>query len=258
VKHPLIELALFKNYNFSLSNLAQFAFGMGMFGSTFLLPLYLQHSLGYTPLQAGMVFLPVGVLQIISAPLAGYFTDRFGGKIPVVLGLTIMAFTFYQYGFLSAYSEDAQILIPLYIRGFAMGMLFSPLMVLAISDVPNRKMAQASGLMSVVRQIGGSFGVAIFGTVLTRRSLYHAAMYGQQIDPNSPAFEQTLRRLQSHAINATGGTAAEALAKAKMALAGFVQKQAFIQAVDDIFLLAALFVVIAVVPVMLVRKTKRS
>jgi DHA2 family multidrug resistance protein len=258
VKHPLIEIGLFRNYNFTMSNIAQFMYGLGMFGSTFLVPLYLQHSLGYTPLQAGMVFLPVGILQIISAPLAGYFTDRFGGKIPSAVGLIILAITFYQYGFLSAFSEKAQILIPLYVRGFAMGMLFSPLIVMALSDVPNCKVAQASGLVNVIRSIGGSFGVAIFGTVLTRRALFHTDLYAQQIDPGSPAYQETVRGLQFHAWSATGRTFTEALAKAQSVLQGFVQKQGFIQAVDDVFLLAALFVLISVVPILFVHNRRRQ
>jgi MFS transporter, DHA2 family, multidrug resistance protein len=258
VQHPLIELGLFKNYNFSLSNTAMFMFGLGMFGSTFLLPLYLQNSLGYTPLQAGMVFLPVGLLQIISAPLAGRFTDRFGGKIPSLLGLLIMAITFYQYGFLSAYSEKHDILIPLYFRGFAMGMLFAPLTVVALSEIPNRKIAQASGLVNVIRQIGGSFGIAIFGTELTRRAIFHTAIYGQQLNSRSPVVEQTLSRLQEHAVHTGGGGQSHAIASAKAALSGFLHKQAFIRAVDDVFLLAALFVLLAVVPVLFLHHKDRA
>jgi len=76
VEHPLIDLSLFKDFNFSIANGILFIFGFGMFGSTFLLPLYLQLSLGYTAFQAGSLFLPVGILQAITAPISGYLSDK--------------------------------------------------------------------------------------------------------------------------------------------------------------------------------------
>ena len=258
VEHPLIELDLFKNFNFAWSNVLMLLFGFGMFGSTFLLPIYLQNSLGYTALQAGMVFLPVGALQMIAAPIAGSFADRSSPKIPTVLGVALMAFTFYQFGSLSLYTEHRDIMLPLCLRGIAMGALLPPLMALSISEIPNAKMAQASGLINVIRQIGGSFGVAVFGTVLTRRTIYHMATYGEQIDPSSAPFRQTVMRLQSHAFRAAGGTSGEAATRAKAQIGSFVANQAFIRAIDDVFLIAGTVILIGVIPVLFLRTHKRA
>jgi DHA2 family multidrug resistance protein len=258
VKHPLIELALFKNFNFAVTNAVMFMFGLGMFGSTFLLPIYLQRSLGYTPLQAGMVFLPVGFLQGLVSPLTGIFSDRYNPKIPLVLGILLMAYTFYQFGFLAPVSEKRDIMLPLYLRGIGMGMLFAPLITVSISEIPVQKMAQASGLVNVIRQIGGSFGVAAFGTVLTRRTIYHTAVYGQQINASSETLQQTLARLQHFAIAQTGGTAATALAKARVQLGSLVANQAFVRAVDDVFLIAGVVVALTVIPVFFLRIHKRA
>ncbi|MGB9893958.1 MAG: drug:proton antiporter, partial [Candidatus Saccharicenans sp.] len=90
VKHPLIDLSLFRNFNFSLSNLILFIFGLGMFGSTFLMPLYLQNSLGYTAFQAGLLFLPMGLIQGLMAPVAGILSDRINPKIPAAVGIFLM------------------------------------------------------------------------------------------------------------------------------------------------------------------------
>jgi len=258
VEHPLIELNLFKNFNFAVSNIVVFMFGLGMFGSTFLLPIYLQNSLGYTPLQAGMVFLPIGFLQGLVSPLSGIFSDRFNPKIPLILGLLLMAFTFYQFGFLSYLSEKSQIMLPLYLRGIAMGILFTPLTIISISEIANHKMAQASGLINVIRQIGGSFGVAVFGTILTRRTIFHSAMYGQQIDVSSESFRETIMRLQYFVVNRAGGTTSAALTKAKAQIGSFVANQAFVSAVDDVFLIAAVVVLVATVPVFFLRTHKRK
>jgi DHA2 family multidrug resistance protein len=258
VQHPLIDLRIFKNFGFTISNIVFFFFGLGMFGSTFLLPIYLQNSLGYTPLQAGLVFFPMGILVGLTAPLAGMFSDKFDGRIPAIAGLVLMAFTLYQYNFLSYLSEKPQIMLPLYLRGIAMGLIMSPLATMAIAEIAHEKMAQASGLINVIRQIGGSFGVALFGTLITRRTIFHSAIYGQQLNAYSDSFKQTVLKLQNFAILSTGGTLSEGLDKAKVLIYTFVQNQAFIQAVDDVFLIAAVIVLISVFPVFFIRTTKRK
>jgi MFS transporter, DHA2 family, multidrug resistance protein len=258
VEHPLIRVKLFKNYNFSMSNLVLFIFGLGMFGSNFLVPIYLQNLLDYTPFQAGLVFLPVGLIQAIVAPTAGMFADRFDARIPAALGLGLLALTFHQFSFLSLYSEKTQILVPLFIRGAAMGMLFSPLTIIAISEIPNRQIAQASGLINVIRQVGGSFGVAIFGTILIRRTAFHSAIYGQQINPYSETFQHAVRGLQYFAQHAVGGTLSNAGDQARALLFSFVGQQAAASAIDDIFVLAAIVVAVAIVPVLLLRSHHKS
>jgi len=256
--HPLIELSLYRNFTFAVCSLVLLLFGLGMFGSTFLLPIYLQNSLDYTPLQAGLVFLPVGVLQGVVAPIAGWFSDRYSPKLPSLLGLLLMAFTFYQLSGLSLYSEKWEITLPLILRGIAIGILFAPLMTLAISEVKLSKMAQASGLLNVIRQIGGSFGVAVFGTLLTRRTIYHVARYGEQVNPASDAFKHTLAKLTTWAVHATGGTFGSAAEKAKAVIAMHVSNEAFIGAVDDVFLLAGVIVLISALPLLIVRSRRRN
>ncbi len=258
VKHPLIELQLFKNFNFTMSNLVLFIFGLGMFGSNFLLPIYLQNSLGYTPLQAGQVFLPVGIILGITSPLAGIFSDKVSAKIPPIIGLGLLALTFYQFSFLSLFSEKSQVMLPLYIRGVAMGLIFSPLTTISIADISNQKMAQASGLINVIRQIGGSFGVAIFGTILTQRTIYHATIYGEQVNQYSEAFKTTIMGLRHFAQHAVGGTISEAASRAQVLLGSFIQQQAFISAVDDVFLIAGFILLASLIPVFFLHGRKKS
>jgi DHA2 family multidrug resistance protein len=254
IRHPLIQISLFRSFNFAVSNLVLFIFGVGMFGANFLVPIYLQNALGYTPLQAGLVFLPVGLLVGITAPFAGMFADRFDARIPVVVGLTLLALTFYQFSFLSLFSERPQILIPLYVRGVAMGLLMSPLTTIAISEIPNFRMAQASGLINVIRQIGGSFGVAVFGTVLTRRTIYHSALYGEQIDQYSEVFRRTVTGLRHFATDMTGQTLGNATLQARAMIVSFVQQQAFVEAMDDVFRIALFIIASALVPTLFLRR----
>lgn len=253
VKHPLIEISLFKSFNFTVTNGILFIFGLGMFGSTFLLPLYLQNSLGYTALQAGAIFLPVGILQAAMAPVAGILSDKVNPKIPAIIGIVALGVSLYLNGSLSLFSERQDILFPLYIRGVAMGLLFTPLTTLALSEVPRQKIAQASGLFNVIRQLGGSFGVAIMGALLTRRTIFHSTMYGQAIDQYSPVFQQTMSHLKLFSTHAIGGTPGVAGARAQSLIASHIFSQSFVRAINDDFLVAAAITFVGVIPVLILR-----
>ncbi len=258
VRHPLIELKLFKSFNFAVSNAILFIFGLGMFGSTFLLPLYLQNSLGYTAFQAGSVFLPVGIIQGMLAPIAGILSDKVSPKIPAVIGISLLALSLYLNSSLSLFSEHAQIMLPLYIRGFGMGLVFAPLSTIALSEIPKNKMAQASGLFNVIRQVGGSFGVAILGTLLTQRTIFHTTSYGQMVNSYSPAFRHTSSMLQRFVLQTVGGSITEASLRVQSMLGSHIVAQAFVDAINDDFLIAAIITIIGVVPIFFLRTRTRK
>jgi DHA2 family multidrug resistance protein len=253
VEHPIIDLSLLKDFNFGMTNIVLFIFGLGMFGSTFLLPLYLQNSLGYTAFQAGLVFLPTGILQGLLSPVAGILSDRGYAKAPAIIGIVLLAFSLYLNYFLSIYSEHAQIMIPLYIRGAAMGLVFTPLSSLALSDIPRHKMAQASGLFNVIRQVGGSFGVALLGAMLTRRMIFHLAAFGQRADQYSVPFTSAVARTQMFAQSAAGGNTALSAARAKALVFGNLSDQAFVAAIADDFLIAAAITALCLIPILFLR-----
>lgn len=258
VEHPLIELKLFKSFNFAVANAILFIFGLGMFGSTFLLPLYLQNSLDYTAFQAGSVFLPVGIIQGMMSPIAGFFSDRVNPKIPAIIGISLLAMSLYLNSFLSLFSEHAQIMSILYVRGFGMGLVFTPLSTIALSEIPRNKMAQASGLFNVIRQVGGSFGVATLGTLLTTRTIYHLAMFGQAVDRYSPAFLRTASALQRHVRTIGGYTLDAASQRSTQILGSHIGKQAFVEAINDDFMVAAVITMLAVIPIFFLRTRKHN
>jgi DHA2 family multidrug resistance protein len=260
IAHPLIELRLLKDFNFAVTNGILFIFGLSMFGSTFLLPLYLQNSLGYTALQAGAVFLPVGILQAILSPIAGLVSDKVNPKIPAAIGIILLGISLGLNGTVSLFSMHDQIMFPLYLRGIAMGLLFTPLSTLALSDIPRQKMAQASGMFNVIRQLGGSFGVAIIGTLLARRIVYHTAVFGQVVDQTLPAVRNMSFALQNFAQHSVGGPAFTAAQRANALIVAHVSQQAFVRAVDDAFLFAAAVTCLGIFPIFLLRthKAKKS
>ena len=258
VENPLIDLRLLGNFNFGISTLVMFLFGIGMFGSTFLLPLFLQNSLGYTALQSGSVFLPVGIIQGIVAPISGYVSGKINAKIPIIIGILLMSFSFYLNSHLSFLTEHSAIMLPLYLRGVGMGIIYSALLAVSLVDIPREKMAQASGINNVIRQLGGSFGVAILATLLTARVTFHSQMYGGALEANSPAYKSAVKSLSESAVQTAGSSGAIASKQSQYIIVSNVTKQAYIEGINDDFLIAAVITLIGGIPVLFLRVRKKK
>lgn len=257
-KYPLLDIKLLIDRNFGMSNLLMFVFSIGMFGSTFLLPLYLQNSLGYTALQSGAVFLPVGIIQGIMAPISGIFSDKNNPRIPIILGVGFLVFSLYLNSSMSFLTEHAYIMTSLYIRGLGMGLIFTPLSSFALTSIKNDKMAQASGIMNTIRQIGGSMGVALLTTVLTARVNFHSQMYGGAIQSGSQAFQGVTRNMAYFIQQHSGGSFTTALKQGQSIIMSNIGTQAFIEGVNDDFLLAALISLLAFIPIIMLKSKKKA
>ena len=257
-KDPLIDLSLLGNYNFGMANLVMLVFSMGMFGSTFLLPLYLQNSMGYTAVQAGSVFLPVGIIQGIMSPVAGKMSDKFSPKFPIILGVVLLGLSFILNSQLTYLSENNFVMLSLYIRGFAMGIVFTPLSNLSLLTIPREKMAQASGISNTIRQFGGSLGVAMFTTLLISRVNFHSQMYGAAIQSGSQQFKNVASDLAFYAQQHVGSNMATAVQQSKYMILSHVNKQAYIQGIDDDFWIAALITLVGVLPIIIMRSKKQT
>jgi DHA2 family multidrug resistance protein len=257
VKEPLIDLRLLGNYNFGISALVMFIFGIGMFGSTFLIPLYLQNSMGYTAIQAGAVFLPLGFIQGFIAPLAGIFSDKVNPKVPIIIGALLLALSFYLNSSMSYQTELDYIMMTLYIRGLSMGLLFGPLTTISLLSIPRHKMAQASGISNVIRQVGGSFGVALLTSIFSSRITFHSQLYGEALQSFSPVYQSVVSHLGRYVTSVTGNVGPTAVSQAKYILQSNITKQAFIQSIDDDFRLAAIITLISAIPVFFLKGSKK-
>lgn len=257
-EHPLIDLRLLSDHNFGISNLLMLIFTIGMFGSTFLLPLYLQNSLGYTALQSGAVFLPVGLIQGSIAPISGILSDKVNPKLPIFVGIGLLVVSFLLNSNLSFLTENSYIMTSLYLRGFGMGLVFTPLTTLGLLTIPRDKMAQASGISNTVRQIGGSLGVALLSTVLTARVNFHAQMYGEAIQSGSQTFHNVTNNIAYFFQQHAGGSFGTALKQGQSLIMQNISTQAFIQGVNDDFLLAAMISVVGFIPILFLRSKNKA
>jgi DHA2 family multidrug resistance protein len=257
VKQPMVDLRLLKNRNFGLSYIILFIFGVGMFGSTFLVPIYLQNNLGYTAIQAGMLFLPMGILQGLLSPMAGKMSDKYNPKILIILGILILAFSLYLNTFLSFYTEKSFLILVVCLRGISMALLFSPVSTIALLEIPREKMAQASGLNNIIRQIGGSFGVAILATVLSSRINFHSQMYGQSINLSSASYGHLTQNTAYQLMQNVGVSFEKARMLSNAVVLKQLRTEAFIKSVNDDFLIASLVTLLSIIVVLFLRSKRR-
>jgi MFS transporter, DHA2 family, multidrug resistance protein len=257
VKEPLLDLRLLMNHNFGISNIILIIFSIGMFGSTFLMPVYLQNSLGYTALQAGSVFLPVGIIQGIIAPISGRISDKINPKLPIFAGVILLSFSFYLNSKLSFLTEHNAIMISLYLRGVAMGLMFTALSTISLLEISRERMAQASAITNSIRQLGGSLGVALLATLLTTRASFHLQIFGSAIKPGSEIYQKSMSNMKYHIQRQAGSSPSVASKQSQALMYSNIGKQAFIEGINDDFLLAGIITLIGGIPIVFLH-TKRS
>lgn len=184
-KYPLLNIRLLGDRNFGVAMLVLMIFGVGMLGGTYLLPLYMQNGLGYTAIMAGMVFLPVGLIQGTLSTVSGIVT-RYIGSIPLMItGIAVMTLSFWFASRFSAETHHSAIMTVLYLRGFGMGLTFAPLNIFSLKHLAQKDMAAAAGIANSIKQLSGSIGIALLTAIMTSRISYHTAAHdvaGSQTD----------------------------------------------------------------------------
>ncbi|MBI4280427.1 MAG: DHA2 family efflux MFS transporter permease subunit [Armatimonadetes bacterium] len=236
-QRPLIDLRLFRIPRFSVGIMVMFIFGLGLFGSSFLLPLFLQNLKRYTAEQVGLLFMPAGIVQAVVAPFAGRLSDRIGVRLPALLGMSFVATGLFLNSRLTLFSMDQQVLVAVLCKGIGFGMLFSPLTAAIISSVPRDRVANASGLLNLTRQVGGTMGIALFGTMLELRQIYHQSLAAQALTPGSAPMVATLAQFQERLI-AYGLSETQAAAGALSLVFRAVSRHAAVLAFQDAFFIA--------------------
>ncbi len=223
---PMLDLALFKNGTFAGANTVALMVSLAMFGVFFFISLFVQNILGYSAIKAGATFLPMTILIILVAPLAGALSDRLGSRWLIAGGMTLVAGSLVLFAQLDTSSTFWDILPALLVGGAGMALTMSPMTSAALSAVSVDKAGVASGVLNTFRQVGGSLGIAILGAIL--------ASY-VSVAPRSPQFaDQFVTGLQ-HALYTS---AAIAFAAALVA-AVVIRKRSPVQASDGVEAVAA-------------------
>jgi DHA2 family multidrug resistance protein len=232
--HPVVDLRALKNRSFSAGVLLISMLGFVLYASLVLLPLYLQTLMGYPAYNSGLALSPRGIGALLFTPLAGHLTTKTDPRRLLVVGLVLGSVTMFQLSGLNLYAGFWDIFWAQVLQGVALAFLFIPLMSLAMSRIRPEKMGNATSIFNLMRNIGGSIGIAIMTTFLARRSQVHQNHLVENVTAGSG---QTYRLLQGMRANfiAHGIDAVTASRKAYAAIYGLVQQHAAMLAFVEAF-----------------------
>jgi DHA2 family multidrug resistance protein len=239
---PVVEIQLFKERNFAISNVLYFGFFFVLFGSTVLIPQILQSLFGYTATDAGLVLGPGAAVIVVMAPFVVRMIPKTGAKALIMLGAIFMGLALWRFSSLDLGSDYRSFAIARAIQGIGLGFFFVPVSSLAYSYLPLNKNNKASSITNLFRNLGGSFGVAFVTTMLERRTQFHHSVLVQHLTPDNPLF---LDRLQSVTQFLTGAGASSdgAAQQANGLVSGLADRQAaFLGAMDCFHLLSLVMI----------------
>lgn len=253
VQEPIVDLRLFAISNFLMANIVNFVRAVAIFGSLFLLPLFLQNLLQYTAFGSGIILAPLAITVAIVAPFSGFISDRIGPRLPLTLGTILVAISLYIFKDISLNSDYWFLFWPQVLRGVGLGLINAPLMSAAINAVRREQTGVAASFITIIMQLGGAFGVSLLSTILQRREFFHYAHFLQNLsNPLAPAVRQAQEAAQSLLLK-SGFVPSEVFIKGKALLALWFQRQAAVCAFQDAFLFSALLICIGIVPALLIR-----
>ena len=196
-KHPIVELRVFKNRNLSIGSILSFVLGFGLFGSTFIIPLYTQTIMGWTALQAGMLMIPSTVFTAVMMPFVGKMMERgVSTRYLIASGMIIFfVYSLMAYKVLTPNTGSDAFFWILVIRGVGLGLLSIPITTMALSTLKGQEIGQGAALSGMMRQLGGSFGVALISTYLTADIQTHRSDLVSKLSVYDPAVQQRVRAL---------------------------------------------------------------
>lgn len=244
-EHPVIDLRILRNRQFATGCVVGIILGLCLYATVFVLPVYLQSSLGMTANQTGMVILPGALASAFTMAIMARQLGRVDGRPIATAGAVLFAFAMWQWSRFTLQSGTGDFFGPLVVRGVALGLVFIPLNNLAVAELPMAQIGAATGLYNLMRQLGGSIGIALSANVLTRFTAEARAGLVTHLAVGDPAVEARFEGMV-RAFMLKGATLAEARARALGGLAREVQRQASMLAFEKVFLLFGVAFLLAV------------
>nr|WP_284260533.1 MDR family MFS transporter [Bradyrhizobium iriomotense] len=256
-KQPLLNLRILFRRNFGFGVLANFLLGVALYGSVYILPVYLSRIQGYNSEQIGMVLAWTGLPQLMLIPLVPQLMKRVDPRIVIGSGFALFAASnFMNIYMTNDYAAD-QLFWPNVIRAFGQALVFAPLSAIATSGIEAENAGSASALFNMMRNLGGAIGIAALQTLLTKREQYHSNVLMQSVSMFEQATRTRLEQLTQYFINHGVIDRADALHRAYVALGKTVQKQAYILAFSDTFYILGAALVVALLAGLLLKRPER-
>ncbi len=252
---PVVDLRALASRSFSAGVFLISMLGFLLYASLVLLPIYLQTLLGYPAYNAGLALSPRGIGSLATTPLAGYLTSKTNPQKLLVFGLVLGSITMFDLSGLNLNAGYWDILWPQVFQGVALSFLFIPLMALSMAGIPKEKMGNATSIFNLMRNIGGSFGIAIMTTFLARRTQFHHSRLVENITATDLKTRQMLGGMQAW-FHMHGVDRYLASRRALAALYGMVQQHAAMLSFVEAFWVMGVMFLVMLPFILLLRKPR--
>ena len=251
---PLLNLRLLFRRNFGFGISANFLLGIALYGSVYILPVYLSRIQGYNAEQIGMVLAWTGLPQLLLIPLVPRLMRRFDPRLIIGIGFALFAASNFMNIYMTNDYATDQLFWPNIVRALGQALVMAPLSAVATAGIEAENAGSASGLFNMMRNLGGAVGIALLQALLTKREQYHSNMLMQSVSMLEQATRTRIDQLTQYFINHGVVDRAEASHRAVIAIGHIVQKQAFILAFSDTFYLLGAALIVALMAALLLRK----
>jgi MFS transporter, DHA2 family, multidrug resistance protein len=258
VKDAIVNLRLFNNRSFTTGTLFNFILGFGLYGTTLVIPIFCQGLLGFTAMQTGLLMLPGSLATAVMMPVVGILLRKNIVHPAVYAGVGLLLFFWFSFKMsgLNTQIGAPDFFWPLIIRGFAMGLIFIPLTTISLAKLQGREIPQGTALSNMVRQLGGSIGIALITTFISTRTYMHYSNLSEHITLTDPLSQERVKMIAAGLV-AKGYDQNNAVAGAYRIISGSINQQASFLTYKELFLYLGIFFLI-LIPLLIMFKDKKE
>ena len=254
VKKPLLNLRLLQRRNFGFGSLANFLMGFALYGSVYILPVYLSSIQGYNSEQIGMVLAWTGLPQLVLIPFVPKLMKRFDARLVIAVGFSLFAASNFFNIYMTIDYSGQQLILPNIIRAVGQALAFAPLSAVTTAGIEKENAGSASALFNMMRNLGGAIGIAVLQTFLTKREQFHSNVLTEAVSLTKQATNERLQELTNYFLTHGASSQAEAWRQAVIAIGKVVRQQSYVLAFSDTFFLLGIGLGIALVASLLLKK----
>ncbi|HFE4662746.1 TPA: DHA2 family efflux MFS transporter permease subunit [Staphylococcus aureus] len=249
MKAPMLNLEVLKFPTFTLTTVINMVVMLSLYGGMILLPIYLQNLRGFSALDSGLLLLPGSLIMGLLGPFAGKLLDTIGLKPLAIFGIAVMTYATWELTKLNMDTPYMTIMGIYVLRSFGMAFIMMPMVTAAINALPGRLASHGNAFLNTMRQLAGSIGTAILVTVMTTQTTQHLSAFGEELDKTNPVVQDHMRELASQYGDQEG---------AMKVLLQFVNKLATVEGINDAFIVATIFSVIALILCLFLQSNKKA
>lgn len=249
MKSPMLNLEVLKFPTFTLTTIINMVVMLSLYGGMILLPIYLQNLRGFSALDSGLLLLPGSLIMGLLGPFAGKLLDTIGLKPLAIFGIAVMTYATWELTKLNMDTPYMTIMGIYVLRSFGMAFIMMPMVTAAINALPGRLASHGNAFLNTMRQLAGSIGTAILVTVMTTQTTQHLSAFGEELDKTNPVVQDHMRELASQYGGQKG---------AMKVLLQFVNKLATVEGINDAFIVATIFSIIALILCLFLQSNKKA